>query len=338
MKTSRLLFITSFIALISFVSCKQSRKDNIDLDKIDLKVNTIRFDKILLEINQDSLEKEVIEIDKSHGDFFKIFTQGVIGIGLPEDKEFSKYLSSFVSDNMVNEAYKDVQKVFPNTEEIDNSLTNAFKRYTYYFPNKQVPKVYGFVSGFNNSIVIADSILGIGFDRYLGSDSEYYTLLGIPKYIQYNMHPKKIPSDAVKSWLYGEFVFHDSIDNLVNNMIYEGALVYITKKLMPNEPDSLVFGYTPEQIKWCKGNESQMWGHLIEHKLLFNTETFIINQFINNAPFTNGFTNESPGRAAVWIGYKIVSQFMERNKNVTLGELIEITDYQSILTSARYNP
>jgi len=152
------------------------------------------------------------------------------------------------------------------------------------------------------------------------------------------MHAKKVSSDIVHTWLFGEFTFNDSIDNLVNNMIYEGALMYATKKLLPTQSDSLLFGFTPEQMKWCKNNELHMWSYLVEHKLLFDTETFTINQFVGEAPFTKGFPPESPGKASVWLGYRIVRQFMDRNKDYSLEQLMNETDYQHILNAARYNP
>jgi hypothetical protein len=333
-KTILGLIVVSVILLIS--SC--SHDDKIPLDTIDLEINIKRFDQDLFSINIDSVDTELNSLENKYDKFLPIFSQGVIGIGLPEDPNFEDYISSFISDNMVSEANDYVQRIFPNTDELDSELTKAFKRYKYYFPEKQIPEVYGFVSGFNNSIIIADSILGIGFDRYLGRDNKFYPLLGIHKYIQYNMYPDKIPSDAVKSWVLGEFLFNDSIDNLVNNMIYEGMLMYLTKKLLPNQPDSIIFGFTPEQVKWCKRNESQMWGYLVEHKMLFNSDSFTIDQFIGGAPFTHGFTNDSPGKAAVWLGYRIVVRFMERNKEYTLSNLMNETDYQSILNRARYNP
>jgi hypothetical protein len=239
---------------------------------------------------------------------------------------------------MVTEAYSDVKRVFPNTDKLNAILTNAFKRYHYYFPKKHIPVIYGFVSGYNNSIVLADSLLGIGFDRYLGRDYKYYPQLGIYNYLSYNMHPEKIPSDLLRSWALGEFQFNDSIDNLLNNMVYEGMLMYFTKKMIPDQPDSLIFGFSPSQMKWCRQNESEMWAYFIEHKLLFTTETFTIKKYVNEAPFSHNFPRESPGRAAVWIGYRIVERFMERNKDYTLAMLMAETDYQKILNRAKYNP
>ncbi|MFP4556708.1 MAG: hypothetical protein ACLFNU_07545 [Bacteroidales bacterium] len=337
MRLGNILLGLFIIAMMLLKSCTCS-KDEVPLESIDLEMSIHRFDQDLFGINPDSIENNTEWLEEKYGDFFSHFTDGIIGIGLPEDPEFSSYLYSFVTDNMVSETYAEVQKVFPNTDKLDQTITNAFKRYKYYFPEKEVPKVYGFVSGFNNSVMIAEGIVGVGFDRYLGRDCEYYPMLGIHKYLRHNMHPKKIPSDIIRSWAFGEFQFNDTIDDLASNIIYEGKLMYLTKRLLPEQSDSLIFGFTPDQMEWCKRNEAQMWGHLVEHKLLFTTEQFTINQFVGDAPFTHGFTKESPGKAAVWLGYRIVSRFMRRNNDYTLSMLMNEKDYQSILKKSRYNP
>lgn len=335
---NRRLVIISIIAIIGIVLFSCCSDSKIPLDKIDVNINVNRLDRALFKLKPENIEENILELEREYGEFFRLFTEEIIGIGTTKNPDFSDYLLSFTTDNMVSETYREVQKVFPNTGWLNMELTNAFKRYRYYFPNLYIPKVYGFISGFNNSVLIADSVLAVSFDRYLGRNCEYYTNLGIPKYLQYNMHPRKIPSDLVRAWAFSEFVFNDSIDNLINNVIYEGSLMYLTKKLLPQQSDSLIFGFTPEQMKWCRGNESHMWAYLVEHKLLFSTDNFTINQFVSGAPFTQGFPPESPGKAAVWLGYRIVSRFMDKNKEYTLEMLMNEKDYQSILSRARYNP
>jgi len=142
----------------------------------------------------------------------------------------------------------------------------------------------------------------------------------------------------MRAWLYNVFPFHDSLNNLLSNMIYEGQIMYLTKRMLPHQPDSLIFGFTPQQYSWCVKNEKAMWTHLIENKLLFTTNTVDINKMVNDAPFTSGFPQESPGRAVVWIGYRIVERFMERNENIDLSGLMNINNYQEILNKSRYKP
>ena len=81
-----------------------------------------------------------------------------------------------------------------------------------------------------------------------------------------------------------------------------------------------------------------MWTFLVEHKLLFNTENLTIKKLTGEAPFTSLFPRESPGRADVWVGFRIVSAYMKHHNDVSLKTLMEDLDYQKILNGAKYDP
>jgi hypothetical protein len=81
-----------------------------------------------------------------------------------------------------------------------------------------------------------------------------------------------------------------------------------------------------------------MWAYLVEHKLLFSSNNLLIRKFIYPAPFTSAFTQESPGRAIVWLGYRIVDAYMKNNKKVTLSQLMQDSDYQKILRMSNFKP
>jgi len=91
-------------------------------------------------------------------------------------------------------------------------------------------------------------------------------------------------------------------------------------------------------MKFCRNNERLMWQYLIENDLVFKTDHFIIRKLIGEAPFTSYFTNESPGRAAVWIGFRIVESYMAKNRGTKLESLLGNVNIQEILEKARYNP
>ena len=102
---------------------------------------------------------------------------------------------------------------------------------------------------------------------------------------------------------------------------------------------NLIFGFTTDQMKFCRNNEDQMWQYLIENDLLFSTDQFIISKLTGEAPFTSYFTNESPGRAGVWIGFRIVEAYMMKNpQDNGLKDLMNETDVQLMLEKAKYNP
>ena len=234
-----------------------------------------------------------------------------------------------------------VMKQFPDIEPVRRDLEEAFRHYRYYFPDRKIPAVFTCMSGFNNSIIAGDSVLGIALDRYLGAGCEYYRRLNIYKYLSDRMTPENILPDCIYGWGTSEWEFDSAgyrDDNVLSEIIHDGKLKYFEKCMLPEAGDELIFGFSPGQMKFCRNNESQMWQYLIEHKLLFSTDKFTIRKLTGEAPFTSFFTNESPGRAAVWIGFRIVESYMNGNHNVSLGELMKETDIQMILQKARYNP
>jgi hypothetical protein len=91
-------------------------------------------------------------------------------------------------------------------------------------------------------------------------------------------------------------------------------------------------------MQFCINNERQMWLYLVGRDLLFSSDQMTIRKLIGEAPFTSFFTNESPGQAAVWLGFRIVESYMNNNREVTLDELMSDKDIQAILGKARYNP
>jgi hypothetical protein len=81
-----------------------------------------------------------------------------------------------------------------------------------------------------------------------------------------------------------------------------------------------------------------MWTYLIENDLLFSTDNMIIRKLTGEAPFTSYFSNESPGQAAIWLGFRIVESYMKKNREVKLEDLMNNADIQAILDGAKYNP
>ncbi len=329
-----LLFIIIFVN-----SCKSGQYDA-DISGIEAEVSIKRLEVDLFTTDPSALPATMEELKKKYGGFLQLFSY-VINTGDVNDSSFTDFLVRFGTDKLNTEVYSSVMKVYPDLSDTEKKLGMAFRCYRYYFPENKIPAVYSCISGFNNSIITGDSILGIGLDRYLGAESDYYPRLGIYKYLSDRMTPAHLVPDCIYGWGSSEWDFASAgyrDDNVLTEMIHEGKLRYYQKCLLPETPDELLFGFTGDQIKFCRNNEDQMWLYLLEHDLLFSTDQLVIRKLTGEAPFTSFFTNESPGRAAAWIGFRIVEAYMARNKGITLAELMKDTDVQGILEKARYSP
>jgi len=332
-----LLFFLLIAPMVT--SCKKNRyKVNTSSIKVNIEIR--RLEKDLFSPDPGDIAITVPDLKNKYRDFLQLFSY-VINSGDVNDPSFGDQLTRFCTDKLNTEVYAAVLKLYPDISPVEKELEDAFRHYLHYFPGKKVPAVYTCITGFNNSIITSDSILGIGLDRYLGSDCEYYKRLEIYKYLSDRMTPENIVPDCIYGWGASEWDFSAlryAADNVLSEIIHEGKLKYFEKCMLPETSDELIFGFTKDQFKFCRNNEFQMWQYLIEKNLLFSTDKFTIQKLTGEAPFTSFFTNESPGKAAVWIGFRIVESYMMKNPDISLNELVTTVDIQSILEKAKYNP
>lgn len=336
-RSAVIVFIIVFTAMV--VSCKRDHY-KVNTSSIKVSIEIKRLEKDLFSLNPNDIPAAVPDLKSRYSDFLQLFSY-VINTGDINDSSFGDFLVRFCTDKLNNEVYSSVMKVYPDVSAIERDLKEAFRHYIYYFPQRKVPAVYTCIAGFNNSIITGDSVLGIGLDRYLGADCEYYKRLEIYKYVADRMTPENIVPDCIYGWAVSEWDFSAlryPADNVLSEMIHEGKLKYFSKCMLPETSGELLFGFTADQQKFCRNNESQMWQYLIENDLLFNTDKFTIRKLTGEAPFTSFFTNESPGRAAIWIGFRIVESYMMKNPDISLNDLMINTDIQSILEKAKYDP
>jgi hypothetical protein len=235
-------------------------------------------------------------------------------------------------------AYEDSKKEFTDVTELNTALTDGFKHYKYYFSDKNIPEIYFYMGGFNQSIVTSENILGIGLEKYLGKGNKFYPKLGLASYQTYKMQKQFIVPDCFRAIAWSEFPYNDSIDNLASNMIYQGKVQYFLDAMLPDLDDTIKFGFTGKQWDWCINSEQSMWGYLIDKKELFTTTQIDIKRYIDEAPFTSTFPRESPGRTGVWIGWRMVSNYMKLHPEISLSQLMHDNDYQKIMNQSKYNP
>jgi hypothetical protein len=309
----------------------------VDITDIRADISISRFEKDLFSADPSKLEENIPVWKKEYGIFFQHFSY-ILKLGPVDDPGFADRLRQFVTDRTNFTVYEKTLQIFPDMESFEKDISLAFRHYRYYFSDKPIPRIVTYISGFNQSAITDDSLLAVGLDKYLGSGEEIYRKIGVYNYLLTNMHPGKMVSDCILFWGETEFPYNDSINNLLTNMLYRGRLLYFTSAMIPGEPDTLKWGFTERNLGFCKANEKSMWAYLVEKKLLFSTDRFTIDKFILEGPFTSDFGRESPGRAAVWLGYRIVSDYMSKNSDVTLQDLMEERDYMRILNLSAYNP
>jgi hypothetical protein len=333
------LFLVSAALFALFTACGRNSY-KADISRIEAEIDIRRLEQDLFTISPGTIADSTGYLKRKYGQFLQYFSY-VINIGEISDSLWAERLVEFCTDRQNNEVFAAVESVFGDIGDLENGLRNAFRHYLYYFPQQQIPAVYTCITGFNNSIITGDSVLGISLDRYLGSENRFYSELGIYRYETVKMNPGNILRDCIYAWASSEYEISRAgyaSDNVLTEIIHEGKLHYYTRCMLPDEREDLLFGFTGPQVEFCHNNEGRMWQYLVENRLLFSTDQLTRRKLTGESPFTSYFSSESPGRAAVWLGFRIVESYMSRNRDVSLPKLMNENDIQKILEKSGYRP
>jgi hypothetical protein len=222
-------------------------------------------------------------------------------------------------------------------QDTENQMFDAYAFLHCNFPKIQLPQLYFFVSGCNLSVFQEGNFAGIGADLYLGSDYPLYQKLSYHYLIQ-NMKPENIPIDISTAILSKNFLMESKSNRLIDYILYNGKLLYLLSKMLPKQTEENISGYTAEQLAWCKKYERDVWALMIEKKHLFSIDLQLIETYINDAPFTQSVSQDSPGRLGSWIGWQIVKNYVKNNDNIDIQQLAAENDYQKILEKSKYKP
>lgn len=328
------------IALLA-ISCKD--KKDVDVSDIRLTVEIERFDKDFARLDPDSLQTQVPELKQKYGPFYPDYIQGMLSVGSPLNEGYYSNLRTVLLNPDYNALLKAVRQKYPDLKKQEEELTDAFKHVKYYYPQQKIPRLISFISGFTVQTPIGDGYIGIGLDMFLGANSKFYPALrqSIPLYISRRFTPENITPRVMETFVREEmFPEQDDDRSLMAKMVYNGKVLYCMDALMPDVADTLKIGYTKAQMEWCKRYEASIWGYFLEQNLLYESDYLKIQKYLTEAPFTPGLgeSNESAPKLGVWVGWQIVKEYMERNPDITLQQLMQETDAQKILNRSKYKP
>lgn len=163
-------------------------------------------------------------------------------------------------------------------------------------------------------------------------------MLRYPQYQVRKMNKENMVSDIMRGWMLTEFDKSEAGDNLLSHTIFYGKLFYTIQALMPDAADSLIIGYSQQQMDYCKKYEKQLWGFFAEKNRLYESNLNTVRELTSDGPFTGAIHKDCPPRIAMWVGWQIVKQYMKNNKEVTLNALMKNNDAQSILNKSKYRP
>ncbi len=312
---------TIFIVSLLFLACNDGDKVEDEISKIKLDVQISRFDR-------EFADAKVADLPNLKNQYPYLF---------PAQYPDSIWVAK-LKDSIQIELFREVGKAFPDFESEKDDLKSVFQHIKYYFPKFQVPRVITLTSevDYNNNVILADSLLLIGLDTYLGP--EHYFYQDIQDYIAAGLDKKYIATDVVNSFS-RKVVPRMNDRTFLSEMVYYGKLLYLKDKLLPNKEEAIRIRYSNEQMEWAQANEEPIWRNFVEQEHLYSTDSELRLRFLEPAPFSKfglELDNESPGRLGQYIGWQIVRSFMENNE-VTVQQMLSVPA-DELFKKSRYKP
>lgn len=258
-------------------------------------------------------------------------------LGASTDEAPEPILQRFAADTLIRRLQDTINKTFPLAQRPDAQLHQAFLALKRLAPTRPTPRLVYYNSGFTASFLVADSLLAVGLDRFLGADASFYTALGMPRYLAAHMRPADIVPRALEAWLTSEYPLTDPRPSILAQMIYNGKLKAVIERLLPDTPDTLALQYSAAALDWLDASEKEIWTYLSEKRLLYEKNQLIVSQFTRPSPFTSAFGQNSPGEAVNWLGYRIVTSYQKAHPETTLDALFALPA-ETLLQQSKYRP
>lgn len=340
-----------FLPLLLITACKNRESANIpDVSDIDVDVEITRFEDILL--SDTTLEAARLDsIREKYPAFSTIFFNHIMPkedeLIVTTDPELQlQQIESWIRQPKIQWLYDTVRQIYPDLEPVEQELESAFRFAQYYFPEKEVPKIYTTLSdfGYFPFIYAEDSLrdgIGISLEMFLGEDFPYLVHTGLNNafsdYLTRSYNKEHITRRVLDVWV-DDLAGPPPGDRLLDIMIHNGKKLFIIESLMPQVHDSVIIDYSLPKLEWVRSNERNIWTIFTTENLLYETSLNKIQKLIGPSPSSPGMPRESPGNTGSWLGWQIVRTYMQKHPDVTLQELLSISDAQKILDDSGYKP
>lgn len=340
-----------FVALM-LCRCSNGPENTPDVSAIKITIKTNRFDKDLFAIDTNHIADGLKKLHEKYPDFLDYYLDTVREFNIRGNyndtvQGIRDYLHLFLTYKDYVQLQDTINKYYSQTADIDKKLTEGFRFLKYYFPDAAIPRIIYMNMGLSRwpSFPVDKNTLCIGLDMFLGDQYPYYRSIGIHDYMLSHTRRAYIPVSLFSTLYRMDHPFAAEDKTLLDLMLQRGKEQYFLHKILPHEPDSVLFGFTQTQVKWCEENESLIYNFFIRQNLLYSRTPQSVMPYVHDGPFARGLeaaddvVKVSPGNIGSWLGYRIVASYVQQYPETSLATLVNGRhDPARFLDSAKYKP
>lgn len=247
----------------------------------------------------------------------------------------------YISSRAVAAFAPETAKAFPDLKTLRDTLGMILHNATskgLELPHRNYATV---VWSDRKSIVINEPYIFVALNHYLGSNHPAYS--GWPQYIRASKTPQMLPYDLTEALIAEAYPYKSIVASrrtVLSRLLYEGALAYAKMQVVPQATEARALGYDDATMADIKSNETFIWKHIIEGRMLYSTDATLIDKLFEPAPQTYIISPDAPGRAIRYIGLNIVKSYLKNYPETTLAQILSPSFFgtKNSLEKAGYSP
>jgi len=323
----RFIVFLSFVGLIMSCNHSSDKEPNVDAIEIDVAVESL----------EDSLFAcQSVEAVGHFLDRYPFLSQVYFPDAMPQNSSLAPVLYEHIRNSALQGFKTELDSLFSDkSEDLVQPLEVAFKHIKYYYPQFKVPRVVTMVTGFMGSdLYISDSLIIIGLDYFGGPQATYR-----PQVYDYQLrrYQKEYLVPSILFFMADRYNRMDPSDNtLLADMVGYGKSFEFVKHCVPETPDSLILGFSARNLERTYNSQTKIWAFVVENRLLYEKAGLVKQKYVGERPFTPEIGPDVPGGIGRWLGWRIVSRYLDEHPEVTLPELMRNPNAQQILQQSGY--
>ncbi|PKR80562.1 hypothetical protein CW751_09310 [Brumimicrobium salinarum] len=304
---------------------------DVDIKKTDnVKINFINADQLLNSTDIIKTKKNLDKLKQELGSLFEYELSQNIRQNLNDSvyqAVFNFYNTAYISD-----LEKEKSKLYPDLEDRKDKIISAFNYLAYHFGDSIIPERIIYLNKLFSQVSCSQTEIAVGLENYISPKSEVIQSIPNSQLYQWQrdrMDIQYLERDILLNWIQVQ-LFNEMDGKFAEHLIQAGKILYILNAAFPKASERYVLRYKKEQMEWANQNEAIVWNYLIKQEVLFKNDLRMRTNFLNEGPKTVGLADDAPDRIGQFLGYRIVKGFMDKNKALSLSELLKVR-YNTIL-------
>lgn len=339
-------FVMLILTVLSFSACTEEKPAKVEVpDTVpEPELQIVRLDLIFQEFirkGKNLQESEVRAKLRGHEPFLREWLFS--GDTTVSDTLFPALVKYFCQDPRSAQLVDSVVNHFPPEYDFKGILAPALRRFQYLFPEEKIPVIYFYVTGYQpnsglkDQSYLSEKYLGISLDYFMGEEFPFYPG-DLPKFMRRRCRPEYLPVAAMQH--FAEYLHRvpdiSESPMFLDYVISLGIRQNFLEAVLPEVSDSVRLSYTSAQMAFVREYEANIYKELIP--VLYSTDYMKFEKYLSDKPFTPNLSQESADRLAVFLGWKVVAEYLKKHPQILFPDLMKNYNHKRIFEEAKYKP